>query len=226
MFDRLELLIGKDIEKLKKANILLIGLGGVGGYVFECLIRSGIENITVIDFDKFDITNLNRQILATKETINMKKTEIALKRALLINSNCHIKTIDVALKEDNIKELINDSYDYIIDACDDVKTKISLIKYAKDHNLKLISCMGTANKKNPLLFKITNLDKTCNDPLAKKIRTSLPKKYLNTKVLWSSEVPLIKRNLGTFCAIPMTAGAIIAQYVINEFLKNNENHFR
>ena len=127
MFDRLELLIGKDIEKLNKANILLIGLGGVGGYIFECLIRSGIENITVIDYDKFDITNLNRQILATNETINMKKTEIALKRALLINSNCHIKTIDIALKEDNIKELINDSYDYIIDACDDVKTKISLI---------------------------------------------------------------------------------------------------
>ena len=125
----------------------------------------------------------------------------------------------MALKEENIKELINNSFDYIIDACDDVLTKISLIKYAKDHNLKLISCMGTANKKNPLLFKITNLEQTYNDPLAKKIRTSLPKRYLNTKVLWSSETPLIKGSLGTFCAIPMTAGAIISQYVINELLK-------
>ena len=219
MFDRLELLIGKDIEKLNKANILLIGLGGVGGYVFECLIRSGIENVTVIDYDKFDITNLNRQILATNETINMKKTEIALKRTASINPNCHIKTLDIALKEDNLKDIVNNSFNYVIDACDDVKTKISLIKYTKDHNLKLISCMGTANKKNPLLFKITNLDKTYNDPLSKKIRTSLPKKYLNTKVLWSSEVPLNKGSLGTFCAIPMTAGAIIAQYVINDILK-------
>ena len=219
MFDRLELLIGNDIEKLKKANILLIGIGGVGGYVFECLIRSGIEHMTVIDYDKFEITNLNRQILATKETIYKNKTDIALKRARLINPNCYIKRVNMALKKENMKELINDSYDYIIDACDDVLTKISLIKYAKDNNLKLISCMGTANKKNPLLFKITNLNKTYNDPLAKKIRTSLPKRYLNTKVLWSSEVPLIKRNLGTFCAIPMTAGAIIAQYVINELLK-------
>ncbi len=219
MFNRLELLIGNNLKKLKKANILLIGLGGVGGYVFECLIRSGIENITVIDYDKFEITNLNRQILATNKTLNKNKTDIALKRTLTINPNAHIKPIKIALKEENIKELINNSYDYIIDACDDVKTKISLIKYTKDNNLKLISCMGTANKKNPLLFKITNLDKTYNDPLAKKIRTSLPKRYLNTKVLWSSEVPINKGSLGTFCAIPMTAGSIIAQYVINELLK-------
>ncbi len=219
MFERLELLIGNDIAKLKKANILLIGIGGVGGYVFECFIRSGIEHITVIDYDQFEITNLNRQILATKETLNKNKTDIALARAKLINPNCHIKRVNMALKEENIKELINNSFDYIIDACDDVLTKISLIKYAKDHNLKLISCMGTANKKNPLLFKITNLEQTYNDPLAKKIRTSLPKRYLNTKVLWSSETPLIKGSLGTFCAIPMTAGAIISQYVINELLK-------
>ena len=219
MFDRLELLIGNDIEKLKKINILLIGLGGVGGYVFEALIRSGILNITVIDYDKIEITNLNRQILATNKTLNQKKTDIALKRGLEINPNSHIKTIDIALKEDNLKDIINNSYDYIIDACDDVLTKISLIKYAKDNNLKLISCMGTANKKNPLLFKITNLEKTYNDPLAKKIRTSLPKRYLNTKVLWSSEVPINKGSLGTFCAIPMTAGAIIAQYVINDILE-------
>ena len=219
MFDRLELLIGNNIKKLKKANILLIGLGGVGGYVFECLIRSSIENITIIDYDKFDITNLNRQILATNKTLNKNKTDIALNRALTINPNSHIKTINKPLKNENIKELINDSYDYIIDACDDVSTKISLIKYAKDNNLKLISCMGTANKKNPLLFKITTLEQTYNDPLAKKIRITLPKRYLNAKVLWSSEVPINKGSLGTFCAIPMTAGAIIAQYVINELLK-------
>lgn len=218
MFERLELLIGDNITKLNKANILLIGLGGVGGYIFECLIRSGIKNITIIDYDKIELSNLNRQILATNETLKMKKTDIAYIRGLAINPQCHIKTINKALKEENMKELVNNSYDYIIDACDDVKTKICLIKYAKDYKLKLISCMGTANKKNPLLFKITNLDKTYNDPLAKKIRTSLPKRYLNTKVLWSSEVPLIKENLGTFCAIPMTAGAIIAQYVINEIL--------
>ena len=128
MFDRLKLLIGNDIEKLNKANILIIGLGGVGGYVFEALIRSGILNITVIDYDKIEITNLNRQILATNKTLNQKKTDIALKRGLEINPNSHIKTIDIALKEDNLKDIINNSYDYIIDACDDVKTKISLIK--------------------------------------------------------------------------------------------------
>ncbi len=219
MFDRLELLIGDEIKKLNTARILLIGVGGVGGYVFECLVRSGILNITVIDGDCFEISNCNRQIYATSNSLNKPKVDIAKLRAKKINSKCMVSIKQMVLNGDNIGEIDLKLYDYIIDACDDVTVKISLIKYAKDYKLKLISCMGTANKKNPSLFKITTLDKTFNDGLAKKIRTSLPKRYLNTKVLWSSEVPINKKGLGTFCALPMAAGAFIAQYVINELLK-------
>ena len=220
MFNRIELLIGKDIIKLHNSKILLIGVGGVGGYVLECLVRSGIENITIIDPDDVEITNLNRQIISTEDTIGLSKVEVASKRSLKINSNCHITTIKDRLNEDNISNILNNNYDYVIDACDDVKAKIALIKYTKDHQIKLVSCMGTANKINPEKLSITALNKTYNDPLSKKIRTSLPKKYLNTKVLWSSEIPINKGSLGTFCAIPMVAGATISQYVINEILKN------
>ncbi len=218
MFNRVELLIGEKIKKLNQANILIIGIGGVGGYVFECLIRSGINNITIIDFDKIELSNLNRQIITTIDNLGLEKVEIAKKRALKINPKCQIKTINEALNKENI-EIVKNNYDYIIDACDDVKLKIALIKYCQDNKLNLISCMGTANKMEPEKLMITTLAKTYNDPLAKKIRTTLPKKYLNTKVLWSSEVPIIKGCLGTFCAVPMVAGAMIGQYVINEILK-------
>ncbi len=220
MFERLELLIGQNIEKLQKAHILIIGIGGVGGYTLECLIRSSILNITVIDPDTFEITNLNRQILSTRTVLNLPKVTIAQKRAQEINPNCHIKPIKAALKEDNLPQYLSAiKYDYIIDTCDDSQTKIALIKYAKDNHLSLISCLGTANKMNPTSFKITKIGQTYNDPLAKKIRTSLPRKYQNATVVWSSELPKQKDALGSLCSIPMSAGALIASYVIQELLK-------
>ncbi len=219
MFERIKLLIGENITKLHQAKIMIIGIGGVGGYVLECLVRSGIENLTIIDFDKIELSNLNRQIISSIDVLDNYKVDVAKNRALTINSKCQIKTIKEALTNENLDVVKND-YDYIIDACDDVKLKIALIKYCQDNEINLISCMGTANKVEPEKLMITTLNKTYNDPLAKKIRTSLPKKYLKTKVLWSSEVPIIKGCLGTFCAIPMVAGAMIAQYVINELLKS------
>ncbi len=220
MFDRLELLLHENLDKIAKVNVLLIGLGGVGGYTLEVLVRSGFINITVIDKDNFELTNINRQILANSSNLNKEKVIEAKNRALLINPNCKIKALKIALNEDNINEVVG-GYDYVIDACDDTKTKIALIKYAKDNKIKLISCMGTANRLNPLELTTTSLEKTSNDPLAKKIRTSLPKKYLNTKVVWSREVPIKNKGLGTICYVPMMAGALLAKYVIEDIIKNN-----
>lgn len=221
MFDRLELLIGDNIKKLEKKHILIVGIGGVGGYVLEALVRSGLYNISIVDSDTFDVTNLNRQILATTNTVNLPKVDIAVKRALTINSNCIINTYKEKLGEDTFKKIVvNNKYDFIIDACDDINAKVMLIKYAKDCKVPFISSMGTANRFKPELFKIVNLEKTYNDPLAKKLRMLLPKRYHNTKVLWSSELPLANgKKLGTLCSLPMAAGAIISSYVINELIK-------
>ena len=124
MLDRLELLVGKDnIEKIKSKNILLIGIGGVGGYTLESLIRSGIENITIVDYDKIDITNLNRQIISLNNNIGKYKVDEAIKRVKNINSNCNINVIKEKITTDNFDILEIEKYDYVIDACESVDVK-------------------------------------------------------------------------------------------------------
>lgn len=215
MDTRLKILIGDDFNKLTKVKVLIVGIGGVGGYVLECLIRSGIKNITVMDPDKVEITNLNRQILATNN-INEAKVISAQKRALSINPDCKIEAIQQKLTIDNI-DIINE-YDYVIDACDDVQAKVSLIIESKEKKINLISCLGTANRFQPMAFKITTLDKTYHDPLAKKIKNKLPKKYWHTKVVWSEEYPIKRKELGTICPVPMGAGSLLAMSVLNDII--------
>ncbi len=219
MFERLEYLI--PLAKLTDLNVLLIGLGGVGGYALECLIRSGIKNITVVDYDVFELSNLNRQILANINNIGEKKVEEAKKHAKSILKNVNITALDEKLTPFNIEELLKNNYDYIIDACDDIKVKTKLIILAHEKKLNLISCMGTANKLNPHLFEITTLNKTYNDPIAKKLRANLDKKYHKVKVVWSSELSKKQKELGTICPIPMIAGAYLASYVINDAIKKS-----
>ena len=222
--ERIEKLIGyENIKKLSNLNVLLVGLGGVGSITFEMLVRSDINNITVIDYDTFEISNLNRQILSLNNNIGEFKTIEAKKRALSINKDCNIKIYNEKLCESLIESL-SDKYDYIIDAIDDINAKILLIKYAIKNNIKIISCCGTGNRLDPSKLEITNIWKTSYDPLAKKLRYSLKKENINYKlpVVSSKEVPYIKTNgfVGSMALVPNAAGILLASFVINDVIKS------
>lgn len=223
MFERLITLIGEDnVNKLKKANVLIVGLGGVGGYALETLVRSGIYNLTIVDGDIVELSNLNRQIISKRDVIGRPKTLVAQARTLEINPDVNLKVINEFISEDNFSLLNIDSFDYVIDACDDLNLKILLIKNAGKY--KLISSMGTANKMDMTRFKITTVDKTSYDPLAKIIRKKIKEEKIRTKFkVVSSDEKVIKNGtkLGTIAYMPAVSGLLCASYVINDIIDNN-----
>ncbi len=226
MLDRLKLMLDEEsIKTITNLKVLIVGIGGVGGYALECLVRSGVENITIVDNDVVDISNLNRQIISLNSNVGQNKVDVAFKRAMDINPNIKLKTIKEFILEDNIDKLFEMKYDYIIDACDTISTKILLLKYANDFNIKIISCMGTGNRLNPLLLDIVKLNKTYNDPLAKNMRRILKEKGLkiNPYVVWSSELPIKThdRTPGSLVLVPMNAGLLCASFIINDALKKD-----
>lgn len=223
MFERVISLIGNEkFKKLESIKVLIVGCGGVGGYALETLVRSGITNIDIIDFDVIDITNLNRQIITNKENIGIKKVLAAKNRVLSINPNLNINTYEIFLDKDNIDEILKNNYDYIIDACDNVDTKIELIKRSVNNNYKLISSMGTAKKMDPTKLSITTLDKTNYDKLAKVIRKKVKDLKINkkTNVVSSTEEVIKCDTLGSFMMVPATAGILCAKYVIDDVINN------
>ena len=150
MYERIIKLIGEDnLNKIKKTTVCVVGLGGVGGYAVEGLVRSGIGKLILVDYDKVDITNLNRQIIANQNNINYYKTDIAEKRIKEINPNCEIIKINIKLDENNINTLFEYKFNYLIDACDTITVKEELIKNCLNKNIGIISSMGTGNKMNP-----------------------------------------------------------------------------
>lgn len=223
MFERLISLIGKDrFEKLADAKVLIVGLGGVGGYALEALVRSGVKNITIVDGDVVEESNLNRQIISNKDNIGISKCEAAASRAVAINKDINISIIYKFITADNFNDLLVNKYDYVIDACDDVNVKVLLMKHANKY--KLISSMGTANKTDPSKLCITTLDKTSGDPLAKVLRKRIKDERIRTKfkVVSSTEVPVKKKDnkaLGTVAFMPGIAGLLCASYVINDITK-------
>lgn len=222
MFDRLVSLIGIDnLNKIKSKNIIVFGLGGVGGHLTEALVRSGIEHITIVDGDTVDETNLNRQIIALHSTIGKTKTEIMQERMKDINPLVQVNTINKFLQPEDIETLELKEYDYIVDCIDDVKVKVALAKYAVFNNLKLIMSTGTAKKLHPEHLSMTTLDKTSNDPLARKLRESL-KDIDKSKitVLASSEVPIKNesKTLGSTAFVPSSGGLLIASFIINDII--------
>jgi len=225
MFERNINLIGENnFNKLKSIKVLIVGIGGVGGYALETLVRSGIHFIDIIDFDKIDLTNLNRQIITNQFNIGNLKIEEALIRAKTINSNVIINTFSIFLNKDNINDIIKNKYDYIIDACDSVDTKLELIKYSLENNIKLISSMGTAKKLDPTKLSITTLDKTNYDPLAKVMRKKVKEINVNLKkviVVSSTEIPIESDTLGSFMMVPAVAGILCANYIINDILNGD-----
>ena len=221
MLDRLELLIGDKINILKQKTILLIGLGGVGGHAFEALIRSGVGTIIIVDNDKIDITNLNRQLLATKETINKYKVDIAEERKNQIAEEIKIIKIKEFITKENLNLLFDYKIDFVIDAIDTVKTKEEIIKKCLKKKIKFISVMGTGGKMDPSLLEITDLSKTSYDKIAKKIRNDFKKEKINDKikVISSIEKPVITSPIGSNSFLPATAGLLAASYAINTLLK-------
>lgn len=222
-YSRTQKVIGiNNLKKIKDTNVLIVGIGGVGGSSLEMIARSGIENITIIDYDKFEESNLNRQILSLSDNIGFSKVLIAKKRIENINSACKVTTYNRKLDKDLINELpLN--FDYIIDACDDVKAKVLLVRFALENSIKIISSCGTGNRMHPEKLVITDIWKTNNDPLARKFRYELRKENINYKlpVVCSNEIPIIKMagSVGSVATVPNAAGILLASYVINDIIK-------
>lgn len=220
MLDRLEILIGNEnIKKLKNTTVLIVGIGGVGGYALEVLARSGIGKIIIVDKDIVDITNLNRQIIATKNNIGLNKVDVAEQRIKEI-SNAEVIKINKFITKENIEELFKEKIDYIIDACDTIETKKELIRQSIKRNIKIISCMGTAKKMNPSKLKIMEIRKTNYDPLAKIIRKMVREEKIKEKIMvvCSDEIPIKREKLGSNSLVPSTAGILCASYVINDIV--------
>lgn len=249
-FSREELLIGKEgLQKLKNSKVVIFGVGGVGSYTVEALTRSGIGKLILVDNDDICITNLNRQIHALHSTISQSKVEVMKTRIRDINKECDVKIYKTFMNEDNIDEMIDEDTDYIIDAIDTVSSKIALALWCQNHNIKIISCMGTGNKFDPTMFKIADIYDTKMCPLAKVMRHELKKRGVKSlKVLYSDEMPVkpkqytLTNNQNTICCenkdtnkyirkkqvagtlsfVPPVAGMIIAGEVIKDLLGYNE----
>ena len=224
---RLEKVIGKDkVDDLGQKCVLVIGCGGVGGYVCEALARSNIGRLIIVDFDVVDVTNINRQIIALESTIGQKKVDVLEKRLKDINPNLDVVKIDSFIGVDNIEVLFKDKLDYLVDACDSIKTKLALIDECLKRKIPFVSSMGTGNKLDPTKLDVVDIRKTVNDPLARIIRKYVKDKKIKDKVmvLSSTEVPVKtgERTPGSTAFVPGTAGLILASFVVGNLIKEKE----
>lgn len=232
---RLEIVLGKEkLKILKNSRVMVLGLGGIGGFVVEGLVRSGISDFTLVDFDTVDSSNFNRQIIATDKTLSEEKTTVLKDRILSINSEARVKIVNQFLKAEDVVNLDFTDIDYIIDAIDTSTSKIALIERSKELDIPIISSMGFGNKVNPELIKISDISKTSVCPLAKVIRQQLRKKGIKkVKVCFSTEQPLEKTvtlynsngkiTVGSYAPVIATAGFKIANEVIFDLLNNKMN---
>lgn len=226
-FSRTELLIGrKNVEKLNKAKVAVFGIGGVGSYVVEGLTRAGIGNFVIVDKDEVDITNINRQLIATKQTIGKPKVEVARKRILDINSDANVEIYQKFFMPET-EGIIDDSVDYIVDCVDTITAKIELVVRANKLHIPIISCMGTGNKLDPSKFEVADIFKTSVCPLAKVMRKELRARGINNlKVVYSKEEPIKpkfesgkEKVPASISFVPSVAGLIIAGEVIKDLIK-------
>ena len=219
MFERRDLLLTpSQIEKLDNAKVALFGLGGVGGYTLETLIRMGIKNIFICDGDVFDESNLNRQILALKSNIGINKAVVGKNRILSINPEVKVEVFDKFVDEETIKE-INFDFDYIIDAIDDTKAKVLLIKKANELNVPIISMMGAGNRL-AAEFIVSDINKTEYDPLSKKMRFLLKNEGIkHLKVVYTKDLPeRTETPVGSVSYIGGMAGLRLAEAAIKDII--------
>lgn len=221
--ERFEKLIGlNNVVKVKNLNILIVGIGGVGGYTLESLVRSGVNNITIVDGDVIDETNLNRQIISNSSNIGELKVVEANKRARSINPNMVLSYYSVYLDKHTIKDIDISRFDYVVDAIDDIDAKVLLINECLKKDIKIVSSMGTANKMNASKLEVTKLYKTKYDPIAKKLRKLIDKsKQKNVVVVYSTEEVRECDGLGSNSFVPSVAGLLITDYIINDVIEKN-----
>ena len=230
MFSRTALLIGEEgLEKLKKSRVAVFGVGGVGGYVVEALVRSGVGAIDLIDKDVVSVSNINRQIIALQSTVGMLKTEAAEKRVKDINPDVVIRAHNVFYLPETAQNFDFKEYDYVVDAIDTVSGKIALVEQAKQSGTPIISSMGAGNKLNPTAFEVADIAKTSVCPLARVMRRELKKRGVeHLKVVYSKEEPLPsplvdeesgKAIPGSIAFVPSVVGLIIASEVIKDLIK-------
>lgn len=223
-FLRTEMLIGKEnLAKLSNSHIAVFGIGGVGGYTVEALVRSGIGAIDIIDNDKVAESNLNRQIYALQSTVGLDKVEVAKKRILDINPNIKIKTHKTFFTPETSSQFDFSEYNYVVDAIDTVSGKLELVMKANEANVPIISSMGAGNKMNPTGFEVTDIYKTSVCPLAKVMRQELKKRKIKKlKVVYSKEQPIKhegRRIPASNAFVPSVVGLIIASEVIKDLIK-------
>ncbi len=223
-FSRLKLIAGDGkFNLIKQTTVLVLGVGGVGSYTVESLVRSGIGRIIIVDNDKVDITNLNRQLMTLHSNIGKYKVDVLESRIKDINPNCEVIKINDFITSENINDLFNYNIDYVIDACDTVDTKKSLIRECIKRKIKFISCMGTGNKLEPSKLEIIDIRKTSYDPLARIIRKMIKDEKIKDKVMVvASTEQSIKRDtniIGSNSYVPASAGLLCASYVINDIIK-------
>lgn len=222
---RIELLIGKDnIQKLANSKVIIYGIGGVGSFVVEGLVRAGIEHIILVDNDVIAPSNLNRQVHATISNIGKLKVDCMKERILTINPKVNVETYIPQNIKNGEELLIDNTIDYVVDAVDTITTKLKLIQRAKEEQVPIISCMGTGNKLDPTKFEIADIYKTSVCPLAKVMRKELKKKGIqDLKVLYSKEEPIKhdieSRTPASISFVPSVAGMIIAGEVIKDIIK-------
>lgn len=221
-FDRFKTLIGEEsFDEIRNLHVMIVGLGGVGGYTLEALARCGIEKFTIIDFDKVDETNINRQIIANINTIGEYKVDLFEDRIKEINPSCEVIAIKEKLTEDNVSSVIEEyNPTFIVDACDDIKVKKALIKHTTLLDIPFISSMGTGKRLDPSKLEITTLDRTSYDPIARILRKFVKDEKINKKiyVVASREVPIKTEGvtIASCSFVPSCAGLLIASYIINK----------
>ena len=225
-FSRTELLIGKEgIDKLQKAKVAIFGIGGVGSFVVEGLARAGIGKLIIVDYDKYDITNINRQLGALHSTIGKYKVDVMEERILDINPNAIVEAYRPDEIEGGETNIIDSSITYIVDAIDTMENKIKLIEKANSENINIITATGAGNKLDPTKFEIADIYKTSVCPVCRILRKELKNRNIKKlKVVYSKEVPQkISQNgsktLGSISFVPSVAGLIIAGEVVKDIIK-------
>ena len=222
-FERLSKVIGSNnLELLAKKSVLILGCGGVGGYVAEALARSGIGQIILVDYDVVEESNINRQIIALSSTIGKYKVDVLEERIKDINQDCKVIKVKSFIDNDNYLDLFQYKVDFFIDCCDTMLVKKLVMKESLKRNILFISSMGTGNKMDPSKLEIVDLRKTINDPLARVLRKFVKDEKINKKimVLSSRELPVKTgdRTPGSTAFVPASAGLLIASYVVRSFI--------
>ena len=243
-FARFSMMVGEDgIEKLRNSRVIVFGVGGVGSYTVEALARSGVGQITMVDFDEISESNINRQLHSLRSTIGKSKIDVMKDRILDINPDCKVELVKRLVYDDVDEVLGNNKYDFVVDAIDVIGSKINLIEYCVKNNINIISSMGFGNKMHPEMVEIAKIKNTSVCPMARTIRSILKKKGItNVPAVFSKEIPvqpdkseLFKEELptefrennkiprkttpGSNSFVPGTAGLVLASYVVRKLLE-------